>query len=215
MSLLDEIRDQLPGDAFDEGELKLVLRGHSPASLHSLLSRLLKDGKINKLRRGLYVFGERYQKRPLSNYVIAAKLYSPSYISFESALSYHGLIPEAVYVTTSACAQLKKKYYPTPLGDYSYQYIPPNSFRLGVESLSTPGGTFLMANPIKALFDLIYIRKKTYPDVSAIQGDLRIEAEELLAALKNYSSAEVEALAKSYGRKGSEQLFRVLKREFL
>jgi len=47
-------------------------------------------------------------------------LYTPSYVSFDYALSYYGLIPERVYEVTSATLHAKK-IFETPLERFSYQ----------------------------------------------------------------------------------------------
>src|SRR3989338_11589613 len=70
-----------------------ALFGVSPVAAASLLHRYKKGGFILQLKRGFYVFPDFL---PPDVYV-ANKLYSPSYISLEFALSYHGVIPETVY----------------------------------------------------------------------------------------------------------------------
>ena len=52
---------------------------------------------------------------------------SPSYISFESALSYRGLIPEAVYTTTSACLKRARRFA-SKVGLFSFTPIPARAF---------------------------------------------------------------------------------------
>src|SRR3989344_4847720 len=74
-----------------------ALFGLSAVAVASLLHRYKKRGFILQIKRGLYVFPDVL---PPDVY-IANKLYSPSYISLEFALSYHGVIPETVYEITS------------------------------------------------------------------------------------------------------------------
>mgnify|MGYP003523184722 CR=1 FL=1 len=66
----------------------------------------------------------RIQRQPLvDSFEIATVIYGPSYISFESALSYHGWIPEAVRTTT--CASVKRaKEFETPIGVFFFLHIP-------------------------------------------------------------------------------------------
>lgn len=69
------------------------------------IKRLNQQGKIIRLIKGVYV--DDKNENP---FVLATSVYSPSYISFESALSYHGLIPERVYrVTCATCGRGKKQ----------------------------------------------------------------------------------------------------------
>ena len=52
------------------------------------ISRNIRDGKLFKITTGLY---ETNPNTP--GYLLAGSIYGPSYISFEYALSYYGLIP--------------------------------------------------------------------------------------------------------------------------
>ena len=47
--------------------------------------------------------------RNVPPYLLAGSIYGPSYISFEFALSYYGLIPEMVRVVTCASFEKKKR----------------------------------------------------------------------------------------------------------
>ncbi len=60
-------------------------------------------------------------------FLIANKLYAPSYVSFEMALSYYGLIPEGVYAITSATSK-KTATFQTPIGKFSYRTLKPQLF---------------------------------------------------------------------------------------
>ncbi|MDD3361788.1 MAG: hypothetical protein PHW34_08975 [Hespellia sp.] len=70
------------------------------------LARLVQSGEYTKIVNGLY---ETSPSVP--GYLLAESIYGPSYLSFEFALSYHGLIPEAVYAFTSATFEKKKKNF--------------------------------------------------------------------------------------------------------
>src|SRR3989338_11387046 len=70
--------------------------GISPKTGSVFLSRNLKSGLFVKLRNNYYMLKDSH----LPLYAIANKLYQPSYISLESALSHYGVIPEAVYTIT-------------------------------------------------------------------------------------------------------------------
>ena len=84
------------------------------------IKRLNQQGKIIRLIKGVYV--DDKNENP---FVLATSVYSPSYISFESALSYYGLIPERVYrVTCATCGRGKNKTYNTSLGNYSFRDVP-------------------------------------------------------------------------------------------
>jgi hypothetical protein len=203
------LRLAIPSEVFDDQDFNLIKEDLGAVARQSLMKRLLKKGDVVKVSRGLYVFGEIWRRKGLSKYTIANRLYSPSYISFESALSFHNLIPESVPTTTSACFQMKKKNFKTPFGDFTYSHIPHEAFRLGV----TYELSQLMASPLKALFDYIYFYRKSYTSLRELEKDLRID----LGQLRIYVDAEryqdLEDLALSYRKKNCLQFLQVLIRE--
>lgn len=207
------LRSKIPSEVFEEQDFHLANRELSRVAQHSLLSRMLKKGDLKKVSRGLYVFDEIWRRKPLSTILIANKLVAPSYVSFETALSHHGLIPEAVYVTTSATIKREHKSFKTSFGDFTYHYIPQKSFPLEIENVMTPAGPELIASPIKALFDIVYIRRKNYENLSDIEDDLRIGPEELIRHAEKIGVIGLEELAASYRKKTCLSLLAVIKKE--
>ena len=112
-----------------------------------------------------------------SNIYLANFLNNQSFISFEAALSHYSLIPEAVYETTSACFQEKKKMFKTTEGIFSFSHSPVTPFFLDVVKDEQIG--FLIANPIRALFDTIYSNRRDYKILGDLEDDLRIDFDEL------------------------------------
>lgn len=86
----------------------------------------MQKGVLVKIRRGLYTINLPF-KEPPDTFELAEIIYGPSYISMESALSYHGWIPEAVYTITSATTR-RKKLFKTPLGVFAFFNFPVNNF---------------------------------------------------------------------------------------
>lgn len=213
MQNIKALRTHIPYEVFEDQDFHLAFKDHTLAAKHKLLSRLLKKGELQKVSRGLYVFGEIWRKKSVSTFTIANKLVAPSYISFESALSHHGLIPESVYVTTSACFQRDNKSFKTPFGVFSFQHVPTSSFALEVESVETPGGHELIATPIKALFDLVYARRVSYESLADVENDLRIEPAEIIKHASLLRVSGLEELAESYRKKTCMELLKAIKRE--
>lgn len=213
MQAIKQLRSLIPLEVFEDQDLHLALNDHTLAARHNLLSRLLKKGELKRVSRGIYVFDDLWRRHPVSKFTIANKLVSPSYISFESALSYHGLIPEAVYVTTSACYQRDNKKFQTPFGDFSYQHIPVKSFSLEVDYIKTEGACQLIASPIKALFDLVYAQRKNYETMEEVHADLRIEPEEILKHARKFRINGLEELALSYQKKTCLKLLQAIKKD--
>ena len=108
-------------------------------------------GVIVRVRKGNYVFGPDYARRPYSRELLANLVYGPSYVSLDSALAAHGLIPEGVDALTSGCLGLPKSY-DTPVGRFIYRPAPAKGFCVGVTRVALADGrAYLMATPGKAL----------------------------------------------------------------
>ena len=212
MTSIKQLRFTISSEVFEEQDFYLATRDLSRAAQYSLLSRMLARGDLVKVSRGLYVFDEFFRRRPLSKFLIANKLSAPSYVSFESALSHHGLIPETVLATTSAYLTRVSKFFDTPFGNFTYHYVPAKSFLLDIESRTTAAGPELIASPLKALFDLVCVRRKHYADLHELVDDLRIDSVELLRQAQNYKILDLEELALSYKKKTCLALFTALKR---
>ena len=213
MNFAYKLREKVRRDVFSQQDLKAILYPMSEQAIRSGVARSLKSNDFLSLKRGLFLFSKKLRKETVSKLSIANKLYGPSYVSFESALSFHGLIPEAVYTTTSACFQRKNKSFSNDLGDFSFDYVPCDPFFMGVESRKEEGGV-LIATALRALFDLIYIRRKNYNSIEDVERDLRIERGDLKDAVSKFSSSEIEALAKSYKKKNIYAFYLMLVRNF-
>ncbi|MDI6689726.1 MAG: hypothetical protein QMD66_01500 [Actinomycetota bacterium] len=84
----------------------------------------------------------------------ANKLYQPSYVSFEYALSYYHLIPETVYTITSATTKPTREF--EVLNKiYRYYKIRKEAFT-GYEPRKIDDLTVFIAEPEKALVDYLY-----------------------------------------------------------
>jgi len=145
--------EKFQGVPFTVADLKTDLADYSAIGMK--LSRLVDEGVLVRLKRGFFCLGPEYSEKRIELGVIANALYGPSYVSFESALSLYGLIPERVYVSTSAVIR-RRKSFKTPFGWFMYYQIPESVWGIGVRSERTANGTYLMANPTKALCDTLY-----------------------------------------------------------
>ncbi|MBU1238065.1 hypothetical protein KKF84_02950 [Myxococcota bacterium] len=195
-------------DHFTDNDLKNFFVGKDQVFIQNFVARGVRSGKFLRVKRGVYLFspGEGVGHRSL--FSLANVLYHPSYVSFESALSYHGLIPEAVYVTTSACYQRKQKEFTTQIGTFDYHYIPCDPFFDGV--FRDPQRHALIAHPLRALFDLCYTRRKCYESLQELEQDLRIERDDLLAYVRELAAEEISELGELYRRKHIRNLAEVL-----
>ncbi len=128
-----------------------------PANVHLQLSRWTASGRIYQLRRGLYALAPPYQKVKPHPFLVANRLSPGSYVSGLSALAYYGMIPEAVYVTTSVTLR-RPTHWDTQLGRYEFQYLQPRLL-YGYRLLDLSSGqSAYVARPEKALLDLVYLQ---------------------------------------------------------
>lgn len=117
--------------------------------------QLVNSGTFIRLKKGLYVVSPKVSNQTLSVELISNHLYGPSYISFETALSMYGLIPERAYTIKSATAKRGKKYT-NSIGDFKYISVPDKYFAIGiVQKIVNNTYAYIIASPEKALCDLI------------------------------------------------------------
>ena len=137
------------------------------------LSEWQKKGYIKKIIKGYYLFSDSDIDESML-LAIANKIYKPSYISFETALSYYRLIPESIYMITSAATR-RTSLFETPMARFSYRSIKPSLF-FGYSLLT---GGIKMAFMEKAVMDYLYLNPAVR--TAADFGSLRINREEMLS----------------------------------
>lgn len=116
------------------------------------IRRMAQGGQLVPIIKGLYE-----TDKTIPGHYLSGVIYGPSYLSFEFALSWHDLIPEAVYTFTSAtCGKGRKKQYETAFGTYTYRDVPIAAFPYGVMLLQENGYGFMLASPEKAICDMLY-----------------------------------------------------------
>ena len=119
------------------------------------MTRWVKKGYLVRLRQGYYAFPE-YREKPDYSLYFANRIYKPSYISLHTALSFYGIIPEAVIQITSVTS-LKTTSFTNDFGEYSYNTVKGNLiFGYGLKSMAD-NRTIQFATPEKALLDLLYL----------------------------------------------------------
>jgi predicted transcriptional regulator of viral defense system len=144
-----------------------------------------QKGYLLKIKRGYYSFTERNRGEHFL-YFVANKIYSPSYISFESALAYYNLIPEGVFMMISATTK-NTASYASSIGDFNYRHIKRSLF-FGYKLLSENNFTIKIAEPEKVILDYFYINKiNSFEEIEAIRFN-EIVAKEIISfdKLKTY-----------------------------
>ncbi len=160
-----------------------------PVDLGRQLSRWVASGRLLQLRRGVYALPEAYRSRSAHPFEVANLLARPSYVSLESALALHGVIPEAVFATTSVTTA-RAGEFDTPLGRYVFQHVSPALF-WGYAAETVGGAEVLVARPEKALLDLVYLRAGA--EEPAFLEQLRLDTSRL-------DQAALEEMARRSGK---------------
>ncbi|MBI5873603.1 MAG: hypothetical protein HZB36_05615 [Candidatus Omnitrophica bacterium] len=175
--LVEKIIEFVPNDVFTDDVVANLLPG-TPNSRYGIIKRAIAKGEIIHIKKGLYALAKKFQRKGINLFGLAQLIYGPSYVSFESALNYHGWIPEAVYAVTSAASKNAKEFT-TPLGVFSYKRIPFQSLFFGVDRVESPQGPYFMASPWKALIDYVYVYKKDWRGIDPVVKSLRVEIESM------------------------------------
>ncbi len=180
-----DLKKRIKLTVFSHDMLESILQS-SVNNINEKISQMTKKGDLVRLKRGIYTFGEPFRDRPVDMISAANMLQSPSYVSYEYALSYHGLIPERVYEITSATTK-QKKIFETPIGRFSYQKVPLKAFSIGIDWLyNEEDGGRMIATPEKALCDKIRSMRglgqmSQHKLLDYLENDLRIETGDLFA----------------------------------
>jgi predicted transcriptional regulator of viral defense system len=146
------------------------------------LVRWQEKGYILKLRNRWYAFNDRESNENMG-WLAANLIYSPSYISLHTALSWYNLIPEMIPTTTSVTTRKTNKFS-TPLGSFDYHSIKPELFGFGYvledmgSSVRDTGRKIMVATPQKAILDFFYINN--YYETEKDIEDLRLNETELV-----------------------------------
>lgn len=127
----------------------------------SFVAYNVKKGAIIRLKAGLFTLASH----PAREFEIANRLYFPSYISLETALSFYHLIPETIYSITSITSKATQEFKSLDR-IFSYNKIKVAAYT-GYSLVNTNGTTAYLANPEKAVADFLYfvfLGKKLYND---------------------------------------------------
>jgi predicted transcriptional regulator of viral defense system len=132
-----------------------------------------EKGYIKKIAKGHYVFSDLTIDENIL-FEIANRIYSPSYVSLESALSYYQVIPEAVYGITSVSSR-RTYSFSTPFGEFYHRTIKP-SFFFGYKIMIFDSKSFKIADLEKAIIDFFYLHPnlKSKSDIISLRFNSEI-----------------------------------------
>ena len=165
--------------------------GVSKTASKKFLENYTKKGFFGRPRQGFYVTNFN----PPGSFLIANKIYWPSYISFETALSFYHIIAETVSAVTSATPRASREFRS---GEQVFIY---STIKKDVYSFYTPtiilNETILIAEKEKALADFLYfvaMGKKNIPDRFNLT---KINKKLLLKYIPYYNFRPLERLIKN------------------
>jgi predicted transcriptional regulator of viral defense system len=167
------------------------------------LSRWIASGRLIQLRRGVYTIAEPYRKTDPHPFLVANSLRRNSYVSLQSALAFHGLIPEHVPVCTSVTTG-RSEQIKTALGTYHYRRVKPDYlFGFGQEEVA-PNQYAFLAVAEKALLDLVYLTPGA--DTDSYLRELRLQHAEVI------DGERLEKLADRIGKPKIRSAVKIIRR---
>jgi hypothetical protein len=183
----------------------MIALGKSPDARKGVIKRAVQEGYLIRIRRDFYLIKVSQNTPPVDSFELAPILFGPSYVSLESALQFHGWIPEAVPVITSVTVK-KSKEFETSMGTFCYHHIPVSAFHMGVNQIHQNGSILFIANPWKAVADLVHIQDKHWDTLEAFSADMRVEMDKIYESDRKI----LEYLSKNYPNKKVRQTLKKL-----
>lgn len=177
------------------------IRQADPLFYRRRLNEWQDKGYIKKIIKGYYIFADLQIDENVL-FEIANRIYPPSYVSFEMALAYYGIIPESIYGVTSASTR-KTIRFKTVLGEFSYRTISPKLY-FGFDYLPVSAKFCKIASPEKALLDYMYL----HDELNSVDdfAQMRINRE---VFIKKVDRKKLASYAAVYGRKSFNKRLKV------
>ncbi len=184
----------------------------TPQRRYNLVNRAMLHGELLQLRRGLYMLAPNLQNSLPHPFVLAQALQSGSYISMETALSFHGWIPESVPTTLSVLSGRRQLVVNHPLLGL-YRFYPlalqRGQFLQAVDRHIFSAQTALVAQPLRALLDMVCLRKLEAANMKTLAASLRIDDE----LFDSVNPATWELMQQVYLHKRMRECIQSLQRE--
>jgi len=146
MTILQQCHKSL----FTTEDLKKLLNIAKENTLYKRIERLISQGILLPITKGKY----RYAYKEASDFEIANFIHNPSYLSFESALNFYGILIQTPYQMLSATTA-RSKTIEANNKEYRYIHLSPELY-FGYRKEKN----FLIAYPEKAIIDQLYLVAK-------------------------------------------------------
>ncbi len=139
---------------FSLQDLEVLFPDTARKTVKNNLTNWVGKGYVRRLRRNVYELVLPGKQVP--DYYLANRLYSPSYVSLETALSYYGIIPEEAAAVTSVSTKTTRTFR-NYRGVFTYRTIKKEAYT-GYLLARIEGYKTLIADREKALADYVYFR---------------------------------------------------------
>ncbi len=173
------------------------------------IKRDTDSGVLIRLTRGIYETDSG-----VNPCLLASSILSPSYLSFDWALSYYGLIPEKSVAVTSATLNVRKnKTFVNKFGRYEYSDIPASAFSEGLTYLESGEYIVKIATKEKAICDSLSKWRvvRNIKDLKELLFvDKRMDEDE-------FSTCDFKSmmrLAALYGKTNLDMLIKLIRKEY-
>ncbi len=165
----------------------------------NLVTKLVKNGWLIRIKRGLYAVSDLSTRGflSLSPYVVANLLVPDSYVSFESALQHYGMFDQLTDKTVSVSL---KRYKAVKLAGTEYSFVKTKpEYYLGWQDIQVGSLTARVAAPEKALIDMVNFHKSQYSIDLVIEKLLEHKTELDLSRLTDYINGFPVTTIKIFG----------------
>jgi predicted transcriptional regulator of viral defense system len=128
----------------------------------NLVVKLVRNGWLIRIKKGLYAISDLSNRGflSLSPYIVANLLVKESYVSFESALAYHGMFDQ---LTNKIISISTSKYKDAILNNIEYDFLNvKDQFFFGWQEVIIDNQTVKIAYAEKALVDIIHFHRSKY-----------------------------------------------------
>ncbi len=183
---------------FSLQDIRILYPKANDKTLKNNLSNWVKKGYIHRLKKGLYTVNKSELSGSVPDFYLANRLYPPSYVSLETALSFYGIIPEEAAQIISVSTK-PTRIYSTSHGTFFYRSCKKSAFT-GYRIMKIQGEKTLFADKEKALVDYIYFRLK---DGQTEFADERFDTSKI-------NQKKSFAYAKKFNKKTVEKIKEVL-----
>lgn len=165
------------------------------------LSRWVASGRVARIHKGWYTLNEPFRHVRIDMAVVACMIKQGSYLSLQSALAFHGMIPE--YVAETTCVTTGRPHMiDTPFGRIRYRHIKRDVFFGYTQEESGPQQAYI-AVPGKALLDLLYLtpgsESRAYLNELRLQGIENLDLDELRRMALQFSAPRLERAVELLG----------------